>query len=118
MVCGLPVQMAQGLLKHLFQKFRLHANMHGAVFDACDGQKVLCQVHKPHRVIVNSGVQLLLFFLWKLDAFFHQHAGISADAGERRAQIVRNGAQQVGAQALALRLHLNGLFFRAQAAAL
>ena len=71
MLLCLPVDMSKRLLKHIGQELGIHLQMHGAVFNPRNRQQVLRQIDKPHRVIVNRTVQLLLLLFIQRNTLFH-----------------------------------------------
>ena len=102
-----PVHMLQSLLNHVAHQFRLHGQLHRAVVDARDGQKVLHQRDQPACVVVNVAIHMLLLLRAQCAPVVQQHVGISGNAGQRRAQIMGNGAQQIRPQRLLLHAHLH-----------
>ena len=63
MVCSdaSAVQVGKGFLEDLLQKLRLLLNGHGAVFNPGDRQEVFHQVDQPRGVVIDGGVEGLLF---------------------------------------------------------
>ena len=83
--------------------------MHAATLELGDGEQVLDGSVEPLRIRANgqeqAAARLGIEHGRASRALVEQHVGIARNTGERRAQIVRDGAQQVGAQLLVFGKH-------------
>ena len=95
--------MAQGLLHYLLHKLRGHMELHPALLNPRYSQEILHQVDEPYRILINIRIQPLLRLLIKLPAVGKKVAGIAGNRGERRSEIMGNGAEKVGAEPFILR---------------
>ena len=92
--------MGQRLLKNIVQQLRLAVQPDGAVLDAGDGQQILHQIDEPLGVIVHRRRQTAPLVGGEGLAPLHQDGRVAGNAGERRAQVVGDAAQQVRPQRL------------------
>ena len=101
--------MAQRLLDDIVHELERSRQMHTAALELGDGKQVLDGGVEPLRVRANGQEHAAARLVVELGgtgrALIEQHVGIARNAGKRRTQIVRNGAQQVGAQLLVFGEH-------------
>ena len=96
------VDVAQRLGDDLIHQLHGGVQVHAALLDARDRQQVFHQIDQPHGIVVDVRVELLLGGLVEVICAGQQVACVSRDGGQRRAQVVGDGAQQVGPQLLVL----------------
>ena len=112
------IHMGKRFMENVANHLCVPPQRQGPVFDSGDGKQILRQIDQPHGIVIDGTVHFLFSIFIQRNAFFHQHTGVAADGGQRCAQIVGNGPQQVGPQLFTLGFHLGGLLFSAQFAAL
>ena len=74
--------------------------LHGPVFDAADGQQVFDQTAEPRGIVVDILIELPACRLVESVCRGEEIAGVPRYGGERRAQVVGDGAQKIRAQLL------------------
>ena len=103
------VHVAQGLFHNVIHELERSRKMHAAAFEFGDGEQVLDGGVEPLRIRANgqehAAARLGIEHRGAGRALVEQNVGVTRDTGERRAQVVRDGAQQVGAQLLIFGKH-------------
>ena len=101
--------MAQRLLDDIVHELERGRQAHTAALELGDGEQVLDGGVEPLRIRANgqeqAAARLGVEHGGAGRALVEQHIGITRNTGERRAQVVRDGAQQVGAQLLIFGKH-------------
>ena len=87
-----------GFGNNIFKQFRFKAKGKILLLKTGEGQQVFHHAHKVAGFFLNGGSKGRIAFRRAGAALPGKDGGIAADAGERRAQIVRDGAQYIGAQ--------------------
>ena len=84
------------LMNNFFQKFCIQPKLHSTIFNPGNRKQVFHQINQPQGIIVNIFIQLSALF--PVHTFFtgQQNPCISRNRCQRRPQIMRNGAQQIG----------------------
>ena len=105
------VGLGHGGLDDLLRRLRLFLDLSLLRAYACDGQQILYNADEPLGVLVGGSQQLLALLLRQSAVLLQQNVGGAHDTGQRRADVVRHGAQQVGIHLFAVGLpaHLLGL---------
>ena len=102
---------AQSLSHHLVHQLRGDMQVHPPLLQPADRQQVFHQIDEPHGVVVDVAVHLLFDGGVKERSVGEKVAGISQDGGERGAQVVGDGPEQVGAKLFVFGPDRGGLFF-------
>ena len=90
-----PVDMAHGFVYDFLQQFGFHVQVDALAFHTGDGQKVFHQIDKPHGIIVYVPVYPATVFGRQVLPIAHQDTCIAGYAGERGAQVMGDGTQQI-----------------------
>ena len=94
--------MAQRLLDDIVHELERGRQAHTATLELGDGEQILDGGVEPQRIRANgkeqAAARLGIEHRGAGRALIEQDIGIARNTGERRTQIVRDGAQQVGAQ--------------------
>ena len=93
--------LADDLLKHFVLKLE-RARL--PVGHARDGEKIFDHAAQPLRVLLRVGEKLAPLRVGKRALIVQHDADIAADGGERRAQVMRNGAEEIGARLFPFRI--------------
>ena len=88
--------MQQRFRYYVIKELQFAVELHGAVLDAADSQKVLHQADQPDRVVVNIRIEPMPCLFLEVVARAEKIAGVSGYGSQRRAQIVGYGAQEIG----------------------
>ena len=101
--------MAQCLLDDIVHELERGRQAHAATLELGDSEQILDSGVEPLRIRANgqeqAAARLGVEHGGAGRALVEQHVGITRNTGERRAQVVRDGAQQVGAQLLVFGEH-------------
>ena len=97
---ALPADVAHCFRNGLIHQLRRQFQLHCTVFNPGDGEQVFHKVNEPKGIVVDRGIELFAFFRPQAFSVCHQNPGVAGNGGQRRAQIVGDGAQEIGAQLL------------------
>ena len=101
---GPAIQLCDRALEKIFDQLRTHFEGFLICLQMGGCQQVFCHVDQPVCVVIDRQVQPFPDGRVQRGLLLHQHIGTAADVGERRAQIMGDGAEQVGLQPLLLGL--------------
>ena len=90
-----PVHMPERFLNDVAHEFRGKVEIHLPVFDPGDGEQVFDKIDQPLGIVVDIGEDLLPRFIIELLIMGQQVAGIAGNGGQRRTDVMRDGAQEV-----------------------
>ena len=101
---------------HLVDQLDGKAEAHFALLDPCDRQEVFHQASEPLRVVVDIGKGLYPRLLIQFVVVRQQIARVARNGGQRRAEVVGDGAQHVGPHLLVSGHYGSALFLLCVAA--
>ncbi len=93
------------LRNNFLHGFHGGCDFHGILIDSGDGQKIFHHIEKPVGILADMADQLQLFRLVKLCVVVDISGAVADNAGEGRAQIMGNGAEQIGPHFFLFRVH-------------
>ena len=94
--------MVHGFRDHLVHQLGRHVELHPAFLQPGDGQQILHQTDQPLGVVEDVCEDAAPCGLVQQLVIAEQIAGIAGNGGQRGAQVVRDGTQQVGAELFVL----------------
>ena len=100
----LSADMLQRFSDDLFNQVGLHFQLHSALFDLCNCQQVFHQIGQPCGIVIDITAHLPNGIIVQLFQIRKQHTCVARDGSQRCAQIVRNGAQEIGTKLFLLSL--------------
>ena len=89
----LAADVLKGLGDHFLHQLRLGVQLHVPFLDSGHRQQILHQIVKPRRIVVDVAVHLIPGLRGQAFAVRQQNARVAGDGGQRRAQVVGDGAQ-------------------------
>ena len=102
MLLAPAVDMPQGFRDYVLHDLIGQMKLHASLRDLCDGQQVFHKSVEPLRIVINVGEYLPSGCGIQRFIAVQQRVGVSGNRGQRRAQVVGDGAQQIGAKLLVL----------------